>query len=272
MINTMSTWIKRYTFVIFVILCCALSWWLMPLGIEGLPLLPLGPLLAALIVIPFVSGRKGLKEWLRTGFRWRVGPQWYVVAIAFPIVMNAIAAGINILLGATASTAVWPTSLMEFLPEALLTIIVVAVGEEMGFSAFGLPHLLGKHTALVTAVILGLTRALWHVPLFMVGETAWAVALLLIPAQVVFTWIFISGRRSAFLIILSHSAMATVAFPFFTAIFTGPDQTRQVWLQVAIFTLAAVIVLVTSKSMRSSRPLTDPDPYSGVEEPAVIIP
>lgn len=270
MMHTITTWIKRHSFVTFVILACALSWWMTPLGIEGLPALPIGPLLAALIVIPIISGRKGLKAWLRTGFKWRVRPIWYVVAIAFPIVMNAAAAGVNILLGATASTSVWPTSLMAFLTEALLVIIIVAVGEEMGFSAFGLPNLLRRHSILATVLILGLTRALWHVPLFLVGETAWPVALLLISAQLVFTWIFIGSGGSAFLLILSHGAMATVAFPFFTAMFTGTDATRQVWLQVAAFTLTAVIVLLTSKFMRSTLPRSDT--LTGVEAPAVINP
>jgi uncharacterized protein len=269
--NALKSWIKQYTFVTFVILSCALSWWMTPLGLEGLPTLPVGPLLAALIVILVTKGRKGLREWRRISLHWRVAPQWYVVAIAFPIVMNAAAAGVNILLGASVSTAVWSISFIDWFVEAIFTFIVVAVGEEMGFSGFGLPHLLHKHSILATALILGLVRVLWHVPLFMVGETGWPVALLLIPAQVVFTWIFVGSRGSAFLIILAHGSMATVAYNFFTAMFSGPDLSRQVWLQVAMFTLTAVAVLITSKTMRSVAPLTGMLAEE-VDAPAVVIP
>src|SRR5690606_773225 len=112
MMNSGTSWFKQYAFVIFVVLSCALSWWMTPLGIEGLPTLPVGPLLAALIVILFTSGWKGMKAWVQTSFRWRVRLHWYAVAIAFPIVLNAGAAGVNILLGASADTSAWPASFM----------------------------------------------------------------------------------------------------------------------------------------------------------------
>src|SRR5690606_17001595 len=104
MMNSGTSWFKQYAFVIFVVLSCALSWWMTPLGIDGLPTLPVGPLLAALIVISLTAGRRGLRAWIQTSFRWRAGLHWYAVAIAFPIVLNAGAAGVNILLGASADT------------------------------------------------------------------------------------------------------------------------------------------------------------------------
>lgn len=266
--NTRLSWLKQYAFVIFVVLACALSWWMTPLGIEGLPTLPIGPLLAALIVILLTRGRNGLRAWLQTGFRWRAGLHWYAVAIAFPIVLNASAAGVNILLGAAADTSAWPASFMDWFVEAIFAFLLVAVGEEMGFSAFGLPHLLRRRPALAAALILALTRVLWHVPLFLVGETAWPVALLLIPAQVIFTWLFIGSGGSALLIILAHGAMATVAYNFFTAIFSGPELTRMVWLQVAAYTLMAVVVLITSRSLRSGSFAPD---QAGEEGPAVVV-
>ena len=269
--NALTSWIKQFPFATFVFLSCALSWWMTPLGLEGLPTLPIGPLLAALVVILVTKGRKGLREWRRISFHWRVAPQWYVLAIAFPITMNAIAAGLNILLGATASAAVLPTNFMEWFVEAILVFILIAVGEEMGVSGFGLPHLLRRYTVLTTSVILGLTRVLWHVPLFMIGETAWPVALLLIPAQLVFTWLFIRSRGSAFLVILSHASMAIVAFPIFSGMFTGADFSRLVWLQTIVFVLTGAILLLASKTMRSDVHLSD-TLAEEVDAPAVAIP
>lgn len=261
--NTFRSWVKRNSFAIFLILTFALSWWTWPLSQQGTdtdPLLPLGPMLAALIIIPLASGWTGVKGWLRTSFKWRVRPIWYVVAIGFPIALTAIPAGLNILLGATASTASWPTSLTAFLGNVALMFIFVGLGEEMGFSAFALPRLLRNRTVLATVAILALTRVIWHLPSFVTGGTEWSVILILIPTQLIFTWIFIRSSGSAFLMILAHTSIAAIGY-LFTSLFTGPELTRVVWLQAAAFVIAGVLLLAFSKFMRAA--------LSTPEDPAV---
>lgn len=258
MMNIFIPWIKRYSFASFIVLTFVLSWWPWLLNSEGLPenLFPLGPMLAALIVVPLADGWTGLKNLGRTSFRWRVGPVWYVVAIGFPILLTAAPAGANILLGASASTASWPTSFMALLGELVGMFIIVGLGEEVGFSAFALPRLLRSRSVLATVMIIGLTRVIWHLPAFMSGGTQWPVAVLLIPAQLIFTWIFIRSRGSVLLMILAHTSIAAIGY-LFTSLFTGPELTQVVWLQAAAFVAMAVIVLLTSKSMRSALVIPD---------------
>lgn len=269
--NTFRTWVKQHSFAIFLVLTFALSWWPSPFNIEDLPILPLGPMLAALIVVPLADGWTGLKNLFRTSFRWRIGLRWYVVAITFPIVLSAVAAGVNILLGAPASMASWPTSIAAYLSGVVEFFIFVALGEEIGFSAFALPRLLRRYSILATVVILGLTRVLWHLPLFLVGETQWPVAVLLFPTQLIFTWIFIRSRGSAFPLILAHLSIGTVGTTFFTSLFTGPDLARMVWLQAAAFVIAGLILLLTSRLIRSALFAPD-DPAVAGEVQAVAIP
>lgn len=271
MMSTFRVWTKRHSFAIFLILTFALSWWTWPLYLQGIdtdPLLPLGPLVAALIVVPLAGGLTGVKEWLRTGFKWRVRPIWYVVAIGFPIVLTAIPAGLNILLGATPSTASWPTSLTAFLGNVVLMFIFVGLGEEMGFSSFALPQLLRSRTVLATVAILALTRVVWHLPSFMTGGTEWSVILILVPTQLIFTWIFIRSGGSAFLMILAHTSIAAIGY-LFTSLFTGPELTRVVWLQAAAFMIAGLSLLVFSKFMRSA--LFTPDPTVEGEVQAAVV-
>jgi membrane protease YdiL (CAAX protease family) len=259
--NALTTWIKRNSFVSFLVLTLVLSWWPWSLYSWGIDLgewiFPLGPMLAALIVVPLADGWMGLKNLGRTAFRWRVGLRWYLVAIGFPILLTAVPAGVNILLGASASTASWPTGFADFFGELVGVFIIVGLGEEIGFSAFALPHLLRRRSVLATVLIMGLTRVIWHLPAFMSGGTEWPVALLLFPTQLIFIWLFIRSQGSALLMILAHCSIAAVGYPFFTALFAGSELTRVVWLEAAAFVIMAVIVVITSKTMRSA--LFNPD-------------
>ena len=252
--NTFRVWIKQNAFATFLVLTFIISWSWWPLYVQGtvpMAVFPTGPMLAALIVVSLAYGSKGIKEWLRTGFKWRVRPIWYVIAVGFPLVLTGIPAAVNILLGATPSMAGYPTSPVDFLAEAAFVFILVAMGEEMGFSAFALPHLLRRQPVLTTVVILGLTRSLWHLPLIMTGDTQWPVAILLFPTQLIFTWIFIRTGGSALMMILSHMSIATLGSTFFTNLFSGPELTQVVWLQAAAFVIAGIILLLTSDFWRA---------------------
>jgi len=259
--NTVRFWIKQYAFVVFLVLTLLLSWWAWPLFLQDrmpLAILPAGPALAALIVVPLAFGRKGVLAWLKTSFKWRVRPFWYLVAIGFPVVLTAVPAGINILLGATPSTANWPSNISDYLmEEVVFTLILVALGEEMGFSAFAQPNLLSRRSVLLTVGILALTRVVWHLPLFLTGDTEWPVVLLLIPTQLIFTWIFIGSGGSALLMILSHMSIAAIGNPFFTRLFSGAEMTQVVWLQTAAFVIAGVILLLTSDFWRKDSHVTE---------------
>lgn len=252
--NTLRTWVKQNAFLSFLVLTLIFSWWWYPLFLQGtvpLALLPMGPLLAALVVVPLGFGRSGVKSWLRAGFKWRVRPIWYLIAFSFPILLTAIPAGVNILLGATPSTAAWPTDSVDFLVEAIFVLVLVAIGEEMGFSAFALPYLLRKHSVLLTVAILALTRIVWHMPLFLVGDTEWPVAILLVPTQFIFAWIFIRTKGSALMMIISHFSIAVVGSTFFTRLFSGTESTQVVLLQAVAFVIAGIVLMLTSDFWRA---------------------
>jgi hypothetical protein len=71
---------------------------------------------------------------------------------------------------------------------------------------------------------------------------------LLIPVQLIFTWIFIRSQGSTFLLVLSHCSQNVVGGLIFTALFTGTDQMRMVWLLVAGYVVTAVLLLLTTRA------------------------
>ncbi len=89
MMSRLSKVVKRYPLISFFVLAYALSWW--PLIVYAFdpsfsaPLLPFGPLLAAIIVTALTSGKAALKALLRRMVRLRVGLKWYIAALGFPV-------------------------------------------------------------------------------------------------------------------------------------------------------------------------------------------
>ena len=113
--------VRRYPLTAFFVLACALSWWPWILYSAGLlpnPIVGFGPFLAALVVLAMTEGKSGVTGLLRRMVRWRVGLQWYAVALLLPILVTLAAAALNIyLLGAQrTSTAAEPVQ--PELPEA----------------------------------------------------------------------------------------------------------------------------------------------------------
>ena len=83
-----SNWAARHDLLLFFILAYLLSWALWPLVIlnpTSSPLVPFGPLIAAVVVSLLAGGRKELWALLRQLTRWRVHPIWYVIALLGPL-------------------------------------------------------------------------------------------------------------------------------------------------------------------------------------------
>ena len=70
--------LTRYQVPVFVVLSMLLSWMFIPVADGGL--LPHGPMLAALLVLALVGGRRKVADLFRQLTRWRVSWAWYVFA------------------------------------------------------------------------------------------------------------------------------------------------------------------------------------------------
>ena len=160
-------WAARHDLVLYFVLAYLLSWVLWPLVIlnpTSSPLFPLGPLIAAVIVALLAGGGRELWALLRQLGRWRVHPIWYVIALVGPFVMAALTAALAIAVGVpvrrTGAYTDWQAIGFFFLS----TIILVGLGEEVGWRGFALPRLQRRLDAIWAALVLGVLWALWHLP------------------------------------------------------------------------------------------------------------
>ena len=149
----------------FVILAYALSWWAWfwyradPQNV-GAPILPMGPLIAALILLPVIGGWPALRAMLARLVLWRVGWRWYAVALSLPVALTLAATGANLLLGAEPVAGIELPGAGGLAARFAFIFLWIGLGEEPGWRGFALPRLLVGRTALAAALILGviLTR------------------------------------------------------------------------------------------------------------------
>jgi hypothetical protein len=215
--NRSSMFFMRYRFPLFFLLSYLLSWWLLPVSREGM--LPYGPALAAVIVIALTVGRAGLREfWGRlTQFR---GGWWYLVGPAILAVGLVLAFATNVLLGA-------PVSAPPQLPLVAVVFLLLLGGqwEEPGWTGYALPELQRRYARtangpLIATLIVGIFRAIWHLPLVLVGAIPWYEAFLMnvLVFQPIISWLYNKSRGSVPVVMVFHfmsNLLSVVASPLF---------------------------------------------------------
>jgi uncharacterized protein len=240
--KTITTFVRNNSFVIFVVLAYLLSWWLVPLNAG---MLPVGPLLAALLVVGLSEGKAGVKAWwsqvVRRSSDWR----WYAVAAAIPLVITFTAAGLNLLLGAQLAVQIDWTIPFKILP---MMLVFSGMWEEPGWTGYALPHLykrFGQSPAgtLTATLMMAVIRTGWHLPLMLSGRIYWSDILAVMAAQFVFTWLFNRTGGAVIAVMLFHLLNNIISGVFVGSWFTGTDWIQQAWLLAGLWSLLAVSLL-----------------------------
>jgi membrane protease YdiL (CAAX protease family) len=254
--------VRRYPLTAFFVLACALSWWpwiLYSVGLSPTPIVGVGPFLAALLVLAVTEGKSGVVGLLRRMVRWRVGIQWYAVALLLPIVVILAAAALNVfLLGAQRTSSVadlggWSSFLLLFLLSLLIPGFA-GTWEEPGFRGYALPRLQFRYSALIASLILGVLWAFWHLPFVVTGEQIWIDAtLFIIEWSIVYTWLFNNAKGSVLIVMLFHAMNNTFSSAFESQMFSGADSVNQAWLRLALWGVVAIVLVIVYGSQNLSR-------------------
>ena len=254
--------VRRYPLTTFFVLACALSWWpwiLYSFGLVPNPIVGVGPFLAALLVLAVTEGKSGVVGLLRRMVRWRVGLQWYAVALLLPIVVTLAAAALNVfLLGAQRTSRVADLGgLSSFLLLFLLSLLIPGLAgtwEEPGFRGYALPRLQFRYSALIASLILGVLWAFWHLPFVVTGEDIWIDAtLFIIEWSIVYTWLFNNAKGSVLIVMLFHAMNNTFSNGFVGQMFSGADSVNQAWLRLALWGVVAIVLVIVYGSQNLSR-------------------
>jgi uncharacterized protein len=256
--NKVTALVRDNQLVTFVILAYALSWWpwvwyqFDPVAADA-PILPLGPFIAAFIVLAIAGGWQSIKAWLAKIVHWRVGWVWYLVALLLPLALTLAAMGINLMAGAQRSVS-FETPGASLAARFVFIFLFIGLGEEPAWRGFALPRLLNGRSALAAALILGLIHMVWHAPLYGVeydsaNVVPWGITVFCV--SIVICWMWLHSGGSLLLPMLLHASNNTIALVW--RMFEGGDQLRLWWIWCALWVLAtAAIVLATGVDLMRS--------------------
>lgn len=170
----------------------------------------LGPSTSGLVLTAVLDGRNGLRElWARITHA-RVGLSWYAVVLLTVPVLTLI---IFSVLGAFVAPVYSPSFRIALGVAGLLA----GCFEEIGWTGFATPRLLGRHDPLKAGFFLGILWAFWHMLADFTGNisalsltqwAAWFVIYWILPLtayRILMIWVY-SHTKSLFLAQLMHAS------------------------------------------------------------------
>jgi membrane protease YdiL (CAAX protease family) len=218
-----------------------------------------GVALPAFLVIAAAEGRAGVRDLARRSLRWRVGPQWYFVALlALPLGVVLCASALFGLAPLQALVDKWRLLFTLVVPMLLIRIGLFNLPEEIGFMGFLQDRLQEQRGPLKGSLLTTIAFALWHLPSWMHEfeftlaqlHLALAVTVLFgithLFARVFLMWLYNSTNRSVLLVGLFHSAFNTTVSPHgFGGEFI--PAASAFWIAMVLLAVAAVLVAVVTR-------------------------
>ena len=172
-----------------------------------------GPPIGAAVVIWASGGSLG--KWIGQMFKWRIGAKWWALAFGLPLIILSLGVLLFVLAGG-------PIDLTEF-ESPFIYLFAMVWGtvwgggqEDLGWRGFMLPILQDSYSALTSSVIVGVTWAAWHLPLFLNATTThggWPLSQQLLwmgsilAGSILWTWMYNSTGGSVLAVAVFHAGI-----------------------------------------------------------------
>jgi uncharacterized protein len=239
--SALRQWITRHPVLAYLILAYAVGWtiWLVPLfSKEGIGLLPYDvpgvgvfALLASVIgltgsaftVTALVDGRAGVRALARRYVRWRVGVQWYLLALFGLLVVGLVAVSVVAGLGPIGALPHQGSALISYLVSVVVGAVLVHLWEDAGWIGFMFTRLQPRFGALVASLLVGPSLGGIHLPLLFISGALTTtgkvppsqypifilqlLVLSSVPFLVLAAWLYNKARGSLLIIALFHSSL-----------------------------------------------------------------
>jgi CAAX protease family protein len=269
-ISPLRSWIVRHPISTFLVLVYATTTALVfvPRVLTEPGLLPggatphgvleniLGSAAPAFIVSALVSGKAGVLDLARRGFRWRVPLRSYLTSLLAPLLIFLIA--VAILYGVAPLRALvenWLLLFTAFLPALGIMILLNNVAEEIGWTGFVFARFQDRYGPLRAALLAGVFFWLFHVPSFYAETRSWATTALvlgifLLPhlgTRLIIGWLYNGAGSSVLIAGLFHSMHNAIVSSTGLVAVLGLPQFEALVIMDGIVVLAAAIIAVATR-------------------------
>lgn len=273
--DTDSRWLY-WKIVVFFATSCVFSWWMYFIALvtgndSWESHFPLGPLIAAILVISVTEGKAGLREWWRRISRVRGPVRFYALAAGGPTVIVLASAGIAVLAGAeTPGGSLW----LEGILSSIILLVPMAfafgpVGEELAFRGWGQHKLESRMSAFGAAMIVGAGVVVWHLPLLVLGDIPASVVIALPAVSVVYAWL-IRMSGTVWTAVTLHTFLNVVSSVYVYDIFDGGADDLRFGIVTAGFVAWAAHIVIRYGASLTGKIEDRRSPGVKVETPALV--
>jgi membrane protease YdiL (CAAX protease family) len=197
-----------------------------------------------------VEGKKETRIMLSTLTNWKTSLQWYFIAVALPSAVFFLALD---------AVLVWlplerlPLSASRLVSTFLLSLPLGPLWEELAWRAFALRRLEARYSRIVSALILGVYWALWHVPLWIIilnpGQASMIPILIaasfnLVAWSIIWAYLYHESSESLPVVILMHGTYGAV----WSEVFALAPVAQLIYVSAAI---SGCMALVFSRKLRN---------------------
>lgn len=284
--SALRQWITRHPVLTYLILAYAVSWaiFLVPLfSKEGIGLLPYDvpsvgvfALLASVIgltgsaftVTALVDGHPGVRALASRYVRWRVGVQWYPLAIFGLLVVGLVALSVVSGLGPIGALPHQGSVLLDFLVQLIVGAVLVHLWEDAGWIGFMFTRLQPRFGALVASLIVAPCLGGIHLPLLFMADalttgrvppSQYPITILQLlvlssaPFLVLAAWLYNHARGSLLVITLFHSSLDAADGSPLLANLSYYDA-------VLAFAVVALLLVLLTRGRLAYKPIPDLQP------------
>ena len=270
---TLKTWIHRHPIAAYILFALAWSWsiWSLlflmikpggllhnppPLSFVFVIVGGFGPSLSSLIMTWLIYGHEGMQALGARLRNWRVG-RWWLAVIIIPGI-TAITPFLRWMAGYAVDTG----AMLVLIIPGLILGLMAGLMEEIGWRGFLLPHLLKRHSPLVSTLLVGLVwGGLWHgyADYFGLGDKGlafWPLMLLLGPGvltawSLVLTRVYENTQGSLLLSILMHASISSSALIFGQQHATINEEITWTAISVGMALFAATLIWLGTRRLRA---------------------
>ena len=240
-------WVRDHRLVTFFVLAFVLAWWSWPLYQWDIwprqAFQAVGALIAAVVVIALADGRAGFLDLGKRIIRWRVPWYYYAFALLVPLLVRWSMTLLNDAPSPDWVNLSWTSFGLWFLVR-LINPLDGPLAEEPSWRGFAVPRLQAQRSPLVSAAILGVLVALWHLPL--IGDTGWVGIVTTFTITFVYVWLFNRTGGSVLLVLLFHSAQGFITMRDLG--YSGDGLARQELLEGIAWAVVALALIVFDRS------------------------
>jgi membrane protease YdiL (CAAX protease family) len=127
------------------------------------------PGIAAIVVTAVLAGRAGVRDLFRRFLIWRVGLQWYLIALFLIAAIILSGIGLHVLFGG--AMPIIPAAGSSFVNTGIVFVVFIVLGvllntEEVAWRGFALPRLQARYSVLIAGLLLVIPEVALHIPLF----------------------------------------------------------------------------------------------------------